>query len=85
MPKKKNQNKKIYIRSDTRLDFDCLSPGDDARKRGLLTVDYGFASGQIPCRSQGTLLLLSVRIQGIESMEQCAMQEFNLLRQRDSF
>jgi hypothetical protein len=42
---------------------------------------YGFASGQIPHRSQGTLLPLSVRTQGIESVEQCAMQEFNLVKQ----
>jgi hypothetical protein len=48
--------------SDTKLDLDCLFPGNGARKRGLLTVDYhikvhmDFASGQIHCRSQGTLL-----------------------------
>jgi hypothetical protein len=41
----------------------------------------GFASGQIPYRSQGTLLPLSVRIQGIESVEQCATQGFNLVKQ----
>jgi hypothetical protein len=42
---------------------------------------YGFASGQISRRSQGTLLPLSVRTQGIESVEQCAMQGFNLVKQ----
>jgi hypothetical protein len=42
---------------------------------------FGFASGQIPRRSQGTLLPLSVRTQGIESVEQCAMQRLNLVRQ----
>jgi hypothetical protein len=37
-------------------------------------TSYGFASGQIPRRSQGTLLPLSVRTQGIEYVEQCATQ-----------
>jgi hypothetical protein len=41
---------------------------------------YGFASGQIPRHSQGTLLPLSVRTQGIESVEQCATQGFNLVK-----
>jgi hypothetical protein len=44
-------------------------------------TSYGFASGQIPRRSQETLLPLSVRTQGIESVEQCATQEFNLVKQ----
>jgi hypothetical protein len=47
----------------------------------LYQTSYGFASGQIPRRSQGTLLPLSVRTQGIESVEQCAMQGFNLVKQ----
>jgi hypothetical protein len=38
-----------------------------------------------PRRSQGTLLPLIVRTQGIESVEQCAMQGFNLVKQRNSF
>jgi hypothetical protein len=48
--------------SNTRLDLDCLFPGNGARKRGLLTVDYrikvhmDLQAGQIPRRSQGTLL-----------------------------
>jgi hypothetical protein len=42
---------------------------------------YGFASGQIPRHSQGTLRPLSVRTQGIESMEQCATHGFNLVKQ----
>jgi hypothetical protein len=42
---------------------------------------HGFASGQIPRQSQGTLLPLSVKTQGIESMEQCATQGFNLVKQ----
>jgi hypothetical protein len=42
---------------------------------------YGFASGQMPRRSQGTLLSLSVRTQGIESVEHCATQGFNLVKQ----
>jgi hypothetical protein len=44
-------------------------------------TSYGFASGQIPHRSQGTLLPLSVRTQGIELVEQCATQGFNLVKQ----
>jgi hypothetical protein len=35
---------------------------------------------QIPRRSQGTLHPLSVRTQGIESVEQCATQGFNLVK-----
>jgi hypothetical protein len=46
---------------------------------------HEFASGQIPRRSQGTLLPLSVRAQGIEFVEQCATQGFNLVRQGNSF
>jgi hypothetical protein len=34
---KRKTEKKI---SNTRLDIDCLFPGNGARKRGLLTVDY---------------------------------------------
>jgi hypothetical protein len=39
--KRKSKRKtKIYSqKSDTRLDLDCLFPGNRARKRGLLTVD----------------------------------------------
>jgi hypothetical protein len=44
-------------------------------------TSIGFASRQIPRRSQGTLLPLSVRTQGIESVEQCAMQGFNLVKE----
>jgi hypothetical protein len=33
----KRKTKKI---NDTRLDFDCLIPGNSARNRGLLMVDY---------------------------------------------
>jgi hypothetical protein len=49
-------------KSNTRLDLDCLFPGNGARKRALLKVyirikvQMDFASGQIPRRSQGTLL-----------------------------
>jgi hypothetical protein len=42
---------------------------------------YGFASGQIPRRCQGTLLPSSGEPKGIESVEQCATQGFNLVRQ----
>jgi hypothetical protein len=38
-----------------------------------------------PRRSQGTLPPLSVRTQGIESMEQCATRGFNLAKQGKSF
>jgi hypothetical protein len=31
-------SKKLKNKSDTRLDLDCLFPGNNARKRGLLTV-----------------------------------------------
>jgi hypothetical protein len=47
----------------------------------LYQTSYGFASVQIPCCSQGTLLPLSVRTQGIESVEQCATQGFNLVKE----
>jgi hypothetical protein len=46
---------------------------------------FGFARRQILYRSQGTLLPLSVRTQGIESVEQCATQGFNLVKQGNSF
>jgi hypothetical protein len=36
----KKIKRKIEKISDTRLDLDCLFPDNDARKRGLLTVDY---------------------------------------------
>jgi hypothetical protein len=38
--KSKGKLKNIHKKSDTRSDLDCLFPGNDARKRGLLTVDY---------------------------------------------
>jgi hypothetical protein len=47
----------------------------------LYQSSHGSTSGQIPRRSQGTLLPLSVKTQGIESVEQCAMQGFNLVKQ----
>jgi hypothetical protein len=60
-------------------------------RRGLIYISvdsvcsyqtsYGFASGQIPRRSQVSLLPLSVRTHGIESVEQCATQGFNLVKQ----
>jgi hypothetical protein len=38
---KKNQEKNWkYSQMQTRLNFDYLFPGNSARKRGLLTVDY---------------------------------------------
>jgi hypothetical protein len=37
--KKKKLKKKYSQKSGTRLDLDCLFPGNGARKRGLLTVD----------------------------------------------
>jgi hypothetical protein len=67
--KSKEKLKNIHKRSDTRLDVDCLLPGNGARKKGLVDgvysyqTSYGFASEQIPRRSQG-----------IESVEQCATQ-----------
>jgi hypothetical protein len=85
--KSKEKLKNIHKKSDTRSDLDCLFPGNSARKKGLVDSVYsyqssfGFASGQIPRRSQGTLLPLSVRTQGIESVEQCAMQGLNLVKQ----
>jgi hypothetical protein len=36
----KRKTEKFSQRSDTRLDLDCLFPGNGARKKGLLTVDY---------------------------------------------
>jgi hypothetical protein len=36
----KRKSKEKLKKSDTRLDLDCLFPGNGARKRGLLTVDY---------------------------------------------
>jgi hypothetical protein len=45
-------------------------------------TSYGFASGQIHRRSQRTLLPLSVRTQSIESVDQCATQGFNIVKQR---
>jgi hypothetical protein len=37
----KRKTEKTYSQeSDTRSDLDCLFPGNSARKRGLLTVDY---------------------------------------------
>jgi hypothetical protein len=39
----------------------------------------------MPRRSQGTLLPLSARTQGIESVEQCATQGFNLVKQGTFF
>jgi hypothetical protein len=36
--KSKEKLKNIHKKSDTRLDLDCLFPGNGARKRGLLTV-----------------------------------------------
>jgi hypothetical protein len=59
---KRKTEKTNSQKSDTRLDLDCLFPGNGARKRGLVDgvysyqTSYGFASGQIPRRSQGTLL-----------------------------
>jgi hypothetical protein len=44
-------------------------------------TSIGLASEQVLHRSQGTLLPLSVRTQGIESVEQCATQGFNLVKQ----
>jgi hypothetical protein len=35
----KRKLKKYSQKSDTRLDLDCLFPGNGTRKRGLLTVD----------------------------------------------
>jgi hypothetical protein len=38
--KRKSKEKlKIFTKSDTILDLDCLFPDNGARKRGLLTVD----------------------------------------------
>jgi hypothetical protein len=34
--KRKTEN--IHTKKDTRLDLDCVFPGNSARKRGLLTV-----------------------------------------------
>jgi hypothetical protein len=67
----------------------CLELGDNSIRNPLGVVDgrlsyqssYGFASGQIPRRSQGTILPSSVRTQGIEFVEQCVMQGFNLVKQ----
>jgi hypothetical protein len=59
---KRKTEKTNSQKSDTRLDLDCLFPGNGARKRGLVDgvysyqTSYGFASGQIPRHSQGTLL-----------------------------
>jgi hypothetical protein len=59
---KRKTEKTNSQKSDTRLDLDCLFPGNGARKRGLVDgvysyqTSYGFVSGQIPRRSQGTLL-----------------------------
>jgi hypothetical protein len=36
--KSKEKQKKYSQKSDTRLDLDCLFPGNSARKRGLLMV-----------------------------------------------
>jgi hypothetical protein len=36
---KRKSKEKLKI-SDTRLDLDCLFPGNGAKKRGLLMVDY---------------------------------------------
>jgi hypothetical protein len=38
--KVKRKTEKYSQKSDTRLDLDCLFPGNGARKRGLLMVDY---------------------------------------------
>jgi hypothetical protein len=60
--KSKEKLKNIHKRSDTRLDVDCLLPGNGARKKGLVDgvysyqTSYGFASEQIPRHSQGTFL-----------------------------
>jgi hypothetical protein len=68
------------------LDHDYLFPGNSARK-GLVDgeysyqTSYGIASRQIPHHSQATLLPLSVRTQGIESVEQCTTKVFNLVKQ----
>jgi hypothetical protein len=35
----KRKTEKYLQKCDTRLDLDCLFPGNGARKRGLLTVD----------------------------------------------
>jgi hypothetical protein len=36
----KRKTEKYSQKGDTRSDLDCLFPGNGARKRGLLTVDY---------------------------------------------
>jgi hypothetical protein len=38
--KRCKRKSKEKLKSDTRLDLDCLFPGNGARKRGLLTVDH---------------------------------------------
>jgi hypothetical protein len=38
--KSKEKLKNFHNKGDTISDLDCLFPGNGARKRGLLTVDY---------------------------------------------
>jgi hypothetical protein len=86
--KRKSKEKLKNIHKGAILDWNLIacSPAMTLEKGlvdGRLSYQssYGFASGQIPCRSQGTLLPLSVRTQGIKSVEQCATQGFNLGKQ----
>jgi hypothetical protein len=57
----KRKTEKNHKKSDTRLDLIACSPAT-VPKKGLVDgvysyqTSYGFASGQIPHRSQGTLL-----------------------------
>jgi hypothetical protein len=40
MLKEKSKENQKYSQTQTRLNLDYLFPGNNARKRGLLTVDY---------------------------------------------
>jgi hypothetical protein len=83
---KKNQKKNIHKKAILDRILIACSPATTP-EMGLVDgvysyqTSYGFASGQIPRRSQGILLPISVRTQGIESVEQCATQGFNLVKQ----
>jgi hypothetical protein len=79
--KNKNQEKpENYTKSNKRSNFDHLFPGNGARKRGFLTV-YIRVKVQLDLQVDKSSVVVKgpffpqVWTQGIELVEQCAMQE----------
>jgi hypothetical protein len=80
--KKKDQKKtENYTKRNKGSNLDHLFPGNDARKRGLLTLynriklQIDLQSGQVSRHSQGTLLPSSGEYKVSNPWNKCVMQE----------